>query len=66
MDRRFMTSMVLKVVGMILFLTSIVVNLATLIGGTASDTSNTVVFLTLFFGWIIHAIDRFFVDKEED
>ena len=52
MDKRFIASTVLKTVALILVLTSLVVNLATLIGGTTSVTSNVVVFLTLILSWI--------------
>jgi len=66
MDKRFVASTVLKTVALILMLTSLIVNLATLIGGTTSTTSNVVVFLTLIFSWIFYGIDKIFIDKEED
>ena len=65
MDKRFIASTVLKTVALILVLTSLVVNLATLIGGTTSVTSNVVVFLTLILSWIFYGIDRIFIDKED-
>jgi hypothetical protein len=65
MNRRFVASMILKTVALILVLTSLIVNLATLIGGTTSITSNVVVFLTLIFSWIFYGVDKIFVDKED-
>jgi hypothetical protein len=66
MDKRFVASMILKTIALILFLISLIVNFATVMGNSISDTSNAVVFLTLLFGWILYGIDKIFVDNEEE
>ena len=66
MDKRFIASTVLKTVALIMFLVSLTVNLVTYIGDSTSTTSNVVVLVTLALGWILHGVDRIFVDKEED
>lgn len=65
MNKRFVASTVLKTVALILVLTSLIVNLATLIGGTTSTTTNVVVFVTLALGWIFYGVDKIFIDKED-